>query len=44
MAPKKKRRSWTITAVGFKDGDRSHFHCLAALEGAGVTTTSAFGV
>ncbi|MFC6089564.1 serine/threonine-protein kinase [Saccharothrix lopnurensis] len=35
--------TWEITAVGFTEGDRSHFHCLASEPGAGQVTTSAFG-
>ncbi|GAA3842459.1 hypothetical protein GCM10022243_06080 [Saccharothrix violaceirubra] len=35
--------TWTITAVGFADGDRNYFHCLASEPDAGEVTTSAFG-
>ncbi|MFD7656259.1 protein kinase [Actinosynnema sp. NPDC059797] len=35
--------TWRITAVGFTEGDRSYFHCLASEPGAGQVTTSAFG-
>ncbi|GAA1278652.1 serine/threonine-protein kinase [Saccharothrix xinjiangensis] len=35
--------TWQITAVGFTEGNRSYFHCLASEPGAGQVTTSAFG-
>lgn len=35
--------SWKITAVGFTEGDRAYFHCLAGQPGVGEVTTSAFG-
>ncbi|SDF69092.1 Serine/threonine protein kinase [Lentzea fradiae] len=34
---------WEITAVGFKDGTRSYFLCLASEPGVGEVVTSAFG-
>ncbi|MFD0199461.1 MULTISPECIES: serine/threonine-protein kinase [Saccharothrix] len=35
--------NWQFTAVGFTDGERSYFHCLASEPGVGEVTTSAFG-
>ncbi len=35
--------SWEITAVGFKDGTRSYFLCLASQPKVGEVVTSAFG-
>jgi len=35
--------TWQVTAVGFKDGDRSYVLCMGAREEGGETTTSAFG-
>ncbi|HUQ61763.1 serine/threonine-protein kinase [Lentzea sp.] len=35
--------SWEITAVGFQDGTRNYFLCLAAQPGVGEVVTSAFG-
>ncbi|WP_199441860.1 serine/threonine-protein kinase [Umezawaea beigongshangensis] len=34
---------WQREAVGFTDGDRSYFHCLATRPEGGALTTSAFG-
>ncbi|PSL54645.1 serine/threonine protein kinase [Saccharothrix carnea] len=34
---------WQFTAVGFTDGERAYFHCLASEPGVGEVTTSAFG-
>ncbi|MEU5691199.1 protein kinase [Actinosynnema sp. NPDC020468] len=34
---------WEITAVGFAEGDRNFFYCMAAPAEGGETTTSAFG-
>ncbi|QFZ23360.1 serine/threonine-protein kinase [Saccharothrix syringae] len=41
--PKVDTSTWEITAVGFTDGDRAYFHCLASEPAAGEVTTSAFG-
>ncbi|GLZ30373.1 hypothetical protein Lesp02_25620 [Lentzea sp. NBRC 105346] len=35
--------TWQIAAVGFADGKRNYFHCLASPEEGGEVTTSAFG-
>ncbi|WP_229813175.1 serine/threonine-protein kinase [Lentzea flava] len=34
---------WKFTAIGYQDGERSYFLCLAAPEEGGTFTTSAFG-
>lgn len=34
---------WRIIAVGFRDGDRNYYLCLAAPEEPGETVTAAFG-
>jgi eukaryotic-like serine/threonine-protein kinase len=34
--------AWEIAVVGFSDGKRNYFHCLAAPEEGGEVTTSAF--
>jgi hypothetical protein len=41
--PRVDTTGWRITAVGFKDGTRDYFLCLASDPAAGEVVTSAFG-